>query len=167
MILKIWIVLDTLSIVAFEHVFACRVTEIKYGNFLNNFLLRLVDQVLETFISRYWVPVGNIENFWRFDKEARFQHRRYLFWSYMANKQNSSNLLLENIDNEIPIEFELITPSKDVKATTSRTTLWKSSINHLPAENVDKLDNSGRSTKLLENNIAFLKELILKLLILS
>ena len=167
MILKIWIVLDTLSIVAFEHVFACRVTEIKYGNFLNNFLLRLVDQVLETFISRYWVPVGNIENFWRFDKEARFQHRRYLFWSYMANKQNSSNLLLENIDNEIPIEFELITPSKDVKATTSRTTLWKSSINHLPAENVDKLDNSGRSTKLLENNIAFVKELILKLLILS
>lgn len=61
----------------------------------------------------------------------------------MANNQNSSNLLLENIDNEIPIEFELIT------------------------ENVDTLDNSGRSTKLLENNIAFLKELILKLSILS
>ena len=61
----------------------------------------------------------------------------------MANNQNSSNLSLENIDNEIPIEFELIT------------------------ENVDTLDNSGRSTKLLENNIAFLKELILKLSILS
>ena len=61
----------------------------------------------------------------------------------MANNQNSSNLLLENIDNEIPIEFELIT------------------------ENVDTLDNSGRSTKLLENNITFLKELNLKLSILS
>ena len=61
----------------------------------------------------------------------------------MANNQNSSNLLLENIDNEIPIEFELIT------------------------ENVDTLDNLGRSTKLLENNIAFLKELNLKLSILS
>ena len=61
----------------------------------------------------------------------------------MANNQNSSNLSLENIDNEIPIEFELIT------------------------ENVDTLDNSGRSTKLLENNIAFLKELNLKLSILS
>ena len=135
--------------------------------FLNNFLLRLVDQLLQTFISRYWVPAGNIENFWRFDKEVRFQHRGYLFLSYMANNQNSSNLLLENIDNEIPIEFELITPSKDVTATTSRTTPWKSSMNHLPAENVDTLDNSGRSTKLLENNIAFLKELNLKLSILS
>ena len=41
----------------------------------------------------------------------------------MANNQNSSNLLLENIDNKIPIEFELITPSKGITATTSHTTL--------------------------------------------
>ena len=76
----------------------------------------------------------------------------------MANNQNFSNLLLENIDNEIPITFELITPSKDATATTSLPTLSKSSMNHSPSKNANKLDSSNRVTMLLEDSIVFLKE---------
>ena len=37
----------------------------------------------------------------------------------MANNQNLSNFLLKNIDNEIPITFDLITPSKETTETTT------------------------------------------------
>ena len=35
----------------------------------------------------------------------------------MINNQNFKNLLLENIDKEISIAFELLTPSKDTATT--------------------------------------------------
>ena len=76
----------------------------------------------------------------------------------MDNNQNFSNLLLVNIDNEIPIAFELIAPRKDATTITSRSNLSKSSMNHLPAENFNKLDNSDKLITLLEENIVFLKE---------
>ena len=47
----------------------------------------------------------------------------------MANNQNFSNILLENIDNEIPVTLELITPSKEPAQTTARPTRSKSPIN--------------------------------------
>ena len=50
----------------------------------------------------------------------------------MVNNQNFNNLLLENIDNEIPITFELTTPTKDATETTGRSTLSKSSASHSP-----------------------------------
>ena len=74
----------------------------------------------------------------------------------MANNQNFSNLLLEIVENETPIAFELITPSGNATTTTTVTSPQKSSINHSPAENVNKLDNSGRLIMLLEDNIALL-----------
>ena len=50
----------------------------------------------------------------------------------MANNQNFSSLLLDNIVNRIPITSELMTPSKDGTDTTGRPTLSKS-INHSQA----------------------------------
>ena len=44
----------------------------------------------------------------------------------MANYQNFSSLLLDNIDNGMLITSELMTPSKDATDTTGRPTLSKS-----------------------------------------
>ena len=52
----------------------------------------------------------------------------------MANNYSSSHLLLENIDNEIPIAFELITSSKNLTETAGQPTLSKLFMNHSPAD---------------------------------
>ena len=44
----------------------------------------------------------------------------------MANNKNLSNILLENIDNEIPITFDLIAVSKQAAETTACPTRSKS-----------------------------------------
>ena len=44
----------------------------------------------------------------------------------MANNKNLSNILLENIDNEIPITFDLIAASKQAAETTACPTRSKS-----------------------------------------
>ena len=63
----------------------------------------------------------------------------------MANNQNFSNLLLENIGNEILIAFEVITSSKDLTETTGRPALSESSINHSPIN--DWLSIVGKNRK--------------------
>ena len=45
-----------------------------------------------------------------------------------------SNLLLKNIDNEISVTFELITPLKEVTEPTGRPRRSKSPINNLPVD---------------------------------
>ena len=69
----------------------------------------------------------------------------------MANKKNFSNILLENIDNEIPITFEMNTPSKEAAETTVRRTRSKSSMHDLP---VDILE---RFTIHLQQQVLFLQ----------
>ena len=56
----------------------------------------------------------------------------------MTNNQNFRIQFPENVDNEISIAFELLTPSKNATATTGRPTLSKSSMNHSQADNVNK-----------------------------
>ena len=69
----------------------------------------------------------------------------------MANNQNFSNLLLENIDNEILIAFEVITSSKDVTETTGRPALSESSMNH------SLINLTERYTYHLEEQVLFCK----------
>ena len=60
----------------------------------------------------------------------------------MANNQNFSNKYARKYGQRVLIAFELITPSKDAIGTADRLTLSRSSMNHLSADNVNKLDNS-------------------------
>ena len=68
----------------------------------------------------------------------------------MANNQNFSNLLLENIDNEILIAFEVITSSKDL-TETGRPALSESSMSH------SLINLTERYTYHLEEQVLFCK----------
>lgn len=97
-----------------------------------------MNQLLETFISRYWVSEGNGRKFCHSEKGQRFLYRIldqgiYIYF-IRASKHNFRNLLLGNDNNQILITFNLMTPSKDAMKTTSHPTLSKSSINHSPAD---------------------------------
>lgn len=59
----------------------------------------------------------------------------------MANNKQFSNLLPKNIDNEIPITFQLIAPSKEATETTGRPRRSKSPINDLPTDLSEKFMN--------------------------
>ena len=78
---------------------------------------------------------------------------------FSSNNQTFSIILLENIDNEIsityneiPITFELITPSKKATETTARRTSSKSSVNDSPADILERFTNH------LQQQILFLKQ---------
>lgn len=63
----------------------------------------------------------------------------------MANYQNFSNLLLDNIDNGMLITSELMTPSKDATDTTGR-----------PTQNLSQADIAERYVYHLEQLVLIL-----------
>ena len=68
----------------------------------------------------------------------------------MAKSQNFSNALLENIDREILITFDLITPAKEKAETIALPTSSKSPIKDSP------VDISKRFTNCLQQQVLFL-----------
>ena len=106
--------------------------------------------ILETFQSRHWLSKGKEKYY-----STQNYHQSVYIYFVIANNQNFSNIYARICGQRVLIAFGLTTPSKDATGTTDRLTLSRSSVNHLSADNVNKLDNSNRLIMLQKTTLLF------------